>query len=113
MPWKQSFLKVGKWIEGWGVEILIQSWRTRHTEDTDEGRPGEFVWVFEGLEEEEVFLNDVVLVLLIKETLIEISKIQLPKPTKHSVHMVSGFHFRVFRAKDHPNAMRYETWSCN
>ena len=39
--------------------------RTRHTKNTDEGRPGEFVWVFEGLEEKEVFLNDVVFVLLI------------------------------------------------
>ena len=53
---------------------MVKSRCTRHTEDTDEGRPGEFVWVFEGLEEEQVFLNDVVLVLLIEETLIEISK---------------------------------------
>jgi len=45
----------------------MKSRRTRHTEDTDEGRPGKFVWILEGLEEEKVFLNDVVLVLLTQD----------------------------------------------
>ena len=47
---------------------------TRHAEDTNEGRPGEFVWIVDGLEEGEVFLNDVVLVLLIEGLVIEFSK---------------------------------------
>jgi len=62
---KAVFPKIGEVDWGLEVENLMKSRPTRHSEDTDEGRPGEFVRVFEGLEEGEIFLNHVVLMLWI------------------------------------------------
>ena len=56
---------------------MIEFGHTRHAEDTSECRPGEFVWIFDGLEdclEMGDILNDIVLVLLIEGLLIELSQ---------------------------------------